>query len=124
MMHIFAISGLHIALIAGILVSLLRLFQIARGLCGWLIIPAIWFYTAATGWQPSAIRSTIIITGWALKRPSDLLNSLAAAAFIILLWDPQQLFGASFQLSFFVVLSIALLMPPLERLADHLLQSD
>jgi ComEC/Rec2-related protein len=127
-MHIFAISGLHIALIAGILVSLLRLFQISRDLCGWLIVPTIWFYTAATGWQPSAIRSTImmtvIITGWALERPSDLLNSLAAAAFIILLWDPQQLFGASFQLSFFVVLSIALLMPPLERLADRLLQSD
>src|SRR5207249_11254791 len=110
-MHIFAISGLHIALIAGILVALLRLLQVPRGACGWLVIPLIWFYTAATGWQPSAIRSTImmtvIIVGWALKRPSDLLNSLAAAGFIILLWDPQQLFQASFQLSFFVLLSIA-----------------
>src|SRR6266496_1811731 len=80
-MHIFAISGLHIALIAGILVSLLRVLQIPRGLCGWLVIPLIWFYTAATGWQSSAIRSTImmsiVIAGWALKRPSDLLNSLA-----------------------------------------------
>src|SRR6266540_1573730 len=127
-MHIFAISGLHIALIAGILVALLRVVQIPRGLCGWLVIPLIWFYTAATGWQPSAIRSTImmsvIIVGWALKRPSDLLNSLAAAGFIILLWDPQQLFQASFQLSFFVVLSIALLMPPIERLRQRLLQPD
>src|SRR6266516_4293447 len=82
-MHIFAISGLHIALIAGILVSLLRVLQIPRGLCGWMVIPLIWFYTAATGWQSSAIRSTImmsvIIAGWAIKRPSDLLNSLAAA---------------------------------------------
>src|SRR6185503_685950 len=96
--------------------------------CGVVVIPLIWFYTAATGWQPSAIRSTVMMTviigGWALKRPSDLLNSLAAAAFIILLWDPQQLFGASFQLSFFVVLSIALLMPPLELVRDRLLQTD
>src|ERR1041385_219842 len=127
-MHIFAISGLHIALIAGILGSLLRVLQIPRGLCGWLVIPLIWFYTAATGWQSSAIRSTImmsvIIVGWAIHRPSDLLNSLAAAGFIILLWDPQQLFQASFQLSFFVVLSIALLMPPIERLRQRLLQPD
>jgi len=127
-LHIFAISGLHIALIAGILVALLRVLRIPRSVCGWLVIPLIWFYTAATGWQPSAIRSTImmtvIIVGWALKRPSDLLNSLAAAGFIILLWDPQQLFQASFQLSFFVVLSIALLLPPLETLRQRLLRTD
>src|SRR5258705_5065733 len=127
-MHIFAISGLHIALIAGILVSLLRVLQIPRGLCGWMVVPLIWFYTAATGWQSSAIRSTImmsvIIAGWAIKRPSDLLNYLAAAGFIILLWDPQQLFQASFQLSFFVVLSIALLIPPIEQLRERFLQPD
>ena len=127
-MHIFAISGLHIALIAGILVAILRTVQVPRFWCGTVIIPLIWFYTAATGWQPSAIRSTImmtiIIAGWSLKRPSNLINSLAAAAFIILLYDPQQLFQASFQLSFFVVLSIALFMPPLEKIRDRLLQTD
>lgn len=127
-MHIFAISGLHIALIAGILVSLLRVMQVSRTWCGLVVIPLIWFYTTATGWQPSAIRSTVMMTiiigGWALKRPSDLLNSLAAAAFIILLWDPQQLFQASFQLSFFVVLSIALFLPPLEKVRDRMLQPD
>ncbi len=122
------ISGLHIALIAGILVALLRTIQVPRFWCGAFIIPLIWFYTAATGWQSSAIRSTIMMTiviaGWSLKRPSNLINSLAAAAFIILLYDPQQLFQASFQLSFFVVLSIALLMPPLEKLRDRILQVD
>jgi ComEC/Rec2-related protein len=127
-MHIFAISGLHIALIAGILVAVLRVAQVSRLWCGIVIIPLIWFYTAATGWQPSAIRSTImmsiIIGGWALNRPSDLLNSLAAAALIILLWEPQQLFQASFQLSFFVVLSIALFLPPLEKIRSRLLQPD
>lgn len=105
-MHIFAISGLHIALIAGILVSLLRVARVPRAWCGVVVIPLLWFYTGATGWQSSAIRSTIMMTiiigGWSLRRPSDLLNSLAAAALIILLWQPQQLFQASFQLSFFV----------------------
>lgn len=127
-MHIFAISGLHIALIAGILVTLLRVVRVPRMWCGLVVIPLIWFYTAATGWQSSAIRSTVMMTlvigGWSLRRPSDLLNSLAAAGFVILLWDPQQLFQASFQLSFFVVLSIALFMPPLEKLRDRLLAVD
>lgn len=127
-MHIFAISGLHIALIAGILVSLLRVARVPRAWCGLVVIPLLWFYTGATGWQSSAIRSTIMMTiiigGWSLRRPTDLLNSLAAAALIILLWQPQQLFQASFQLSFFVVLSIALFMPPLEKLRDHWLAID
>lgn len=127
-MHIFAISGLHIALIAGILVALLRVVRVPRLGCGLVVIPLIWFYTAATGWQSSAIRSTVMMTivigGWSLRRPSDLLNSLAAAGFIILLWTPQQLFQASFQLSFFVVLSIALFLPPLEKLLDRLLAVD
>jgi ComEC/Rec2-related protein len=126
--NIIAISGLHIALIAGILVSVLRVMRVSRSWCGGLVVPAIWLYTGATGWQPSAIRSaimmTVIIGGWALKRPSDLLNSLAAAAFIILLWDPQQLFGASFQLSFFCVLSIGLLLPPIQRVCDRWLSAD
>ncbi|HET7625650.1 MAG TPA: ComEC/Rec2 family competence protein [Verrucomicrobiae bacterium] len=127
-MHIFAISGLHIALIAGILVSLLRVLRVSRMWCGVLVIPLIWFYTAATGWQSSAIRSavmmSVIIGGWSLKRPTDLLNSLAAAALIILMWDPQQLFQAGFQLSFFVVLSIALILPPLEKILNRRLQPD
>jgi ComEC/Rec2-related protein len=127
-LHIFAISGLHIALISGILVSVLRVLRVPRAACGLLVIPIIWFYTLATGWQASAIRSTvmmsIIILGWALERPSNLLNSLAAAGFIILVWDPLQLFQASFQLSFFVVLGLALIVPPFERIRQKLLAPD
>lgn len=127
-MHIFAISGLHIAMIAAILLSVLRVLRLPRSWCGLVVIPLLCFYTGATGWQPSAIRSSVmmsvVIGGWSLGRPSDLLNSLCAAALIILLWDPQQLFQAGFQLSFCVVLSIALVLPPLEKIRDRLLQSD
>ena len=127
-MHVFAISGLHIALIAGILVAVMRVVRVPQSWCGAVVIPLIWFYTAATGWQPSAIRSTIMMTviigGWALRRPSDLLNSLAGAALIILLWDPQQLFQASFQLSFFVVLSLALVAPFLQRFWEEQTRPD
>jgi ComEC/Rec2-related protein len=127
-MHLFAIDGLRIALISGMLVALLRVLQVSRAWCGIVAIPAIWFYTAATGWESSAVRASVMMTvvlgGWALKRPGDLINSLAAAAFIILLWKPRQLFEASFQLSFFVVLIIALLLPPLNEISDRLLRHD
>jgi competence protein ComEC len=127
-MHLFAIDGLRIALISGMLVALLRVLQISRAWCGFIAIPAIWFYTAATGWESSAVRAsvmmTIILGGWSLKRPANLINSLAAAAFIILLWEPRQLFEAGFQLSFFVVLVIGLLTPPLNDISDRLLKHD
>ena len=120
-MHFFAISGLHIGLVAGIFVVLLRVLRVPRGWVGVVAIPLLWFYTAATGWQPSAVRATVMMTlilaAWSLKRPVNILNSLGMAAFLILLWDPQQLFRASFQLSFAVVFSLALVMPPIvERL--------
>ncbi len=120
-MHFFAISGLHIGLVAGIFVVLLRVLRVPRAWVGVVAIPLLWFYTAATGWQPSAVRATVMMTlilaAWSLKRPVNILNSLGMAAFLILLWDPQQLFRASFQLSFAVVFSLALVMPPIvERL--------
>ncbi len=127
-MHVFAISGLHIALIAGILVATLKMAGLRRPVCAWIVIPIIWAYTGITGWQASAIRSTImstvIILGWSLRRPSDLLNSLAVAAILILVWDPQQLFQASFQLSFCVVLSLALFTPVFERYFQKRLAPD
>jgi competence protein ComEC len=67
---------------------------------------------------------TIVLGGWALKRPGDLLNSLAAAALVILVGDPRQLFEASFQLSFFVVLIIALMLPRLNEFFDRLFKQD
>jgi ComEC/Rec2-related protein len=127
-MHLFAIDGLRIALISGMLVALLRVLQVSRAWCGIVAIPLIWFYTAATGWESSAIRAsvmmTIVLGGWALKRPGDLLNSLAAAAFIILIWEPRQLFEASFQLSFCVMLVIGLLLPRMNKISDGLLRHD
>ncbi len=67
---------------------------------------------------------TIILGGWSLRRPSNLLNSLSAAALLILLFDPRQLLQASFQLSFAVVLTLALLLPPLQEHVLRLLQPD
>jgi len=117
-MHVFAISGLHVSLVASIFVAFLRLLRVPRGWSGVVLIPALWWYAGLTGWQPSAVRATVmmsvVITGWALQRPADLLNSLAGAAVLILIWDPRQMFQAGFQLSFGVVLTLATLVPVIQ----------
>lgn len=127
-MHIFAISGLHIALIAEILIGVLRFANLPRSVAGLISIPMAWLYTAATGWQPSAIRASfmtsVVVGGWVLARPSNVLNSLGTAATLILLWDPAQLFQAGFQLSFVAVASIGTLTPRILDLASQGLARD
>ncbi|MFM8359107.1 MAG: ComEC/Rec2 family competence protein, partial [Verrucomicrobiota bacterium] len=117
-LHVFAISGLHIALLTTTLVQMLRLLRLPRIACGLLSLPFLWFYLAATGWQPSAVRAgvmgTVVVGSWALSRPADLLNSLAAAALLILVPEPGQLFLAGFQLSFGVVAGLALIAPAIQ----------
>ena len=126
--HIFAVDGLRMAIIFGICFGLFRALRLPRAVCGLILVPLIWFYVALTGWPASAIRATVMLTlvigGWTLNRPSDLLNSLFAAALLILLWEPQQLFQAGFQLSFFVVLCIILTTPPLYEWLQRLTAPD
>lgn len=126
--HIFAVDGLRIAIVSGILLGLMRVIGIPRNFCALLTVPFLLFYAAMTGWPASAIRAIVMILvvfgGWILKRPSDLLNSLFAAAIIILLWEPRQLFQAGFQLSFFVVLAIILILPWFNQIGERVLKPD
>ena len=114
--HIFAVDGLRMAIVFGIFFGLFRVIGLPRPICGIILVPLIWFYVGLTGWPASAIRATVMLTivigSWVLRRPSDLLNSLFAAALIILVWQPQQIFQAGFQLSFFVVLVMILILTP------------
>jgi competence protein ComEC len=116
------------AIVFGIFFCLFRVLRLPRSVCGLVLIPLIWFYAALTGWPASAIRATVMLTvviiGWVLRRPSDLLNSLFAAALIILLWEPRQLFQAGFQLSFLVVLCMILALPALLELGRRLTAPD
>ncbi|MDB6016841.1 MAG: ComEC/Rec2-related protein [Pedosphaera sp.] len=126
--HIFAVDGLRIAIIAAILMHLLRVSGVPRVWCGIVTIPFILFYAALTGWPASAIRAIVMVivvfVGWALKRPSDLINSLFAAAIIILVWEPRELFQAGFQLSFFVVFCIVLIRPAFDKLGKMIFRAE
>jgi competence protein ComEC len=114
-MHLFAISGIHIGIIATICIATLRIIGFSRSITAAVAILLIWFYTSAVQFPASAVRAatmtTIVLFGWIIKRPSNLLNSLGASAIIILAIDPLQLFQLGFQLSFGVMLALCVVSP-------------
>ncbi len=120
--HILALSGLHLGIVAGILSSLL-FFRPSYGhrlwLRGVLIILSLWLFAYITGLSGSVVRSavmfTVFIIGRCLHRKGVLLNSLALAAFVMLLYNPFYLYDTGFQMSFMAVLGIALFMPVFQR---------
>src|SRR4029453_14692617 len=77
-----------------------------------LIIPLLFFYAAITGLHTASVRaavmSALLLGGIFFDRRVLALNSLAAAAFLILLFDSNQLFTTGFQLSFAVVGAIVI----------------
>jgi competence protein ComEC len=116
--HVFAINGLHVGLVTAIVVIVLRMARLPRRWCAVAAVPTLVLYVFATGAHPGAVRAVVMasawLIGWMLVRPADTLNSLAAAALVILLYDPTQLFNSGFQLSFAVVLAIVTLTPRIE----------
>ncbi len=110
--HILALSGTHVTVI--MLILMVVFFPVhASGkinLRRLLIIIFLWAYALLTGFSPSVTRAvvmaSIFLTAQMIERNSSPLNSVAAAAVIILLFDPGSLYALSFQLSFLAVISI------------------
>ena len=111
--HLFAVAGLHVGMVAYLLWTIARALRLPRKLAICLIVPGLFFYAAITGLNTASLRAAtmaaIILGGIFLDRPARPLNSLAAAGFILLCVDTQQLFSMGFQLSFAVVGTIILL---------------
>jgi competence protein ComEC len=118
-LHLFVVNGLHVALLATILGLLLKPFRIYRRAFAAIIIPALFAYALVTGLNPGSVRAAImaaVLFGASFfeRRPFS-LNSLAAAALILLLWDTNELFKTGFQFSFGVVAAIILLAKLIEK---------
>lgn len=118
-MHVFAISGLHVGMMATVLFFALRLLRLSRQWSAAATVPLLLFYVTMTGMRPSAVRAfvmtAVFIACWIWIRPSDALNSLGAAALAVLAFQPLQLFDGGFQMSFAVVASIIICMPLCEK---------
>jgi len=118
--HIIAISGLHLGIVAFMILLLLKIMKIPRKPRYTLTILLLIFYCLLTGANTPVLRSTVMATilllSYFLEREVNIYNSLSLAALIILTVNPWQLFEVSFQLSFLSVISIVWLSPKIKSL--------
>jgi len=111
--HLIAISGLHMGIIYGVLIwifSLTPFIKKSKSLRLVLIIFCLWLFALLTGASPSVLRAAVmfsfIVAGNALNKRSSVYNSLAASAFLLLCFNPFILWDVGFQLSYLAVLGI------------------
>ena len=116
-MHLFAISGIHIVVIATGLQFLLLLLRLPRWTRFLVGTAALWIYVQITGASPSAVRAfwmvAILQTSFVFRVPANGIAALALAALVTLIVAPMQLFSASFQMSYGIVAAILLYGLPL-----------
>jgi competence protein ComEC len=117
-MHILAVSGLHVGILYIFLswimgsVKGMRHFPVAGSL---IILLIIWLYALVTGLSPSVTRAStmfsFLVLAKAMRRPSNIYNTLACSALIQLIANPFTLFMVGFQLSYLAVTGIAYYQP-------------
>jgi len=119
-LHIIAVSGLHVGLVYWLINCMLHFLNNIRKLRFLkpvLIIAALWIFCFLAGGSPSVLRSavmfTFIVLGQNISRKISIYNSLAGSAFFLLCYNPFWLWDAGFQLSYAAVLSIIIFMKPI-----------
>ena len=115
--HVLVISGTHVAILAAFFLFFLRVCLVPRSVAMLLTVLAAWLYAMMTSWQAPCVRSaaglTLFMVGSYFYRERRSLNLLAAIALGFLICDPEQLFDASFQLTFLAVAFLAAFAAPL-----------
>lgn len=120
--HVLAVSGLHVGFIAFIFYFLFgRLNIYARSL---MTIAGLLCFMFITGMPPSVFRATVmaivIIIAFITNRSTNIFNSLAIATLIILTLNPDEIYSPGFQLSFAAVIAIGAIYPPLSVIINNL----
>lgn len=118
-LHIFAISGLHVGVMAVLIILVLKTCGLSREHWVLVLFPLLVIYTLGTGMKVSAVRACVMaVVFWSaglFRRRPDGPSSLALAAILILFFSPHQLVDPGFILSFVVVSGIMLLYPRFGR---------
>ncbi|MFC1985770.1 DNA internalization-related competence protein ComEC/Rec2 [Chloroflexota bacterium] len=119
--HLLAISGLHLSIVAGILLGLgIWLFGRKGYYYIWLALGTIWLYALLTGMHAPIVRAVIMaslfLTADLLGRQRSAFTSLAFAAAIMIGISPQILWTASFQMSFMAMAGLIFIFPLIQSL--------
>lgn len=127
-MHIFAISGLHVAILCSVLVFAIGLCRVPRTCRVFWLVPMIALYVVTTGGRASAMRAGIMASAYllapALGRRPDVLSAMALAGIMILIWQPLQLVDPGCIFSFAVVCGILAFVPVFDAVLKQWLQPD
>lgn len=122
--HVFAISGLHVGIVATIVVLILSFMRLSPGVRTIFFSLIIVAYTIATGASPSTVRacimSLIFYTSILAGRKTMLLSTIAATALITQAINPLQINNIGYILSFVCIIGIALFAPPLIGLSERI----
>ena len=120
--HVLAISGLHISVLYFFLIFLLRplrSFRFGKALELLLVLFVLWLFALLTGLPASVTRAVTLFSfmsvGTYFNRSKSLYNAMAVSALLILVFSPNTLFDIGFQLSYAAVLSIVLFQPFFKR---------
>lgn len=115
--HLFVVSGMHVALLAGGLFWLMRRLRVREWLATLVTLSATLGYALLTGFgapvQRALWMTAIFLCARLLSRERRVLNALGAAALGVLVWSPAALFEASFQMTFLVIVAIGGIAVPL-----------
>ncbi|MCC5842791.1 MAG: ComEC/Rec2 family competence protein [Verrucomicrobia bacterium] len=107
LIHIFAVSGLHLGILTVMLLWVCKRIGVPYRYRAFAVIPVLFLFTAATGFRASALRALLmascLISAPLFYRRSDPRNAFALALFLLLAWAPEQLFDIGFQFSFLLV---------------------
>lgn len=121
--HVLAVSGLHVALIYIILAPLLKLIfpKNKRKLVKSIVpILMLWMYAGVTGFSPSVLRAALMFTCFILaenyQKENNIYNTLCSSALILLCYQPYMLMEVGFQLSYLAVLGIVVMQKPMVNL--------
>jgi competence protein ComEC len=118
-LHLFAISGQHVCMLAGMAIVVLKMVRLSRLYWVLPLAPLLAIYTLGTGADPSAVRAcvmgVIFLAAPLFGRRSDGLSALTTSAVLIVLVRPGDLFRAGFILSFTVTAGMIVLVPLLLR---------
>ncbi len=118
--HILAVSGLHVGFVLLIFWGLAALLRLPRRPFTLFVLAGVWFYALLTGLKPPVIRAatmaSLFLVARLLDRPTRGENLLAAAGLLILIVRPGDLFLIGFQLSFAAVAGILYLFPKFKSL--------
>ena len=126
-LHILAVSGLHVGLIAFVCFHGFSLLALPHKATRILTIATVILYACLVGFRPSVLRASLMVILFLLAqiidRDADVFNLLAFAALLLLLINPAQLYDIGFQLSFVATCSIVYLLPKWEKFTDHILRN-